>query len=109
MREDPVAVHENGAKVLGDMEAVIRGKLMDLCATLGEDYFRLHTAYIDMPDEIKANAMYKPLGDKISSVEALLNTLMHTAASFPMPVDQPATGIGTVTNILLPGGSRGSL
>jgi len=72
-----------GANVLGDMEAGIRDKLVKLSDEFGAEFTRLHTAYIDMPDEVKAHPLYKPLGVKISSVEALLITLVHTAESFP--------------------------
>jgi hypothetical protein len=80
---------ENGAKVLGDMETGIRDKLMKMSDEFGAEFTKLHSAYIDMPDEIKAHVMYKPLGERISSIEALLNTLVHTAASFPMPIEPP--------------------
>jgi hypothetical protein len=79
----------DAADLLGDMEAGIRDKLMKMSDEFGADFTRLHTTWIDMPDEIKAHPMYKSLGERISSVEALLNTLIHTAASFPMPVEAP--------------------
>lgn len=81
-----IADQEHGAKVLGDMEAGIRLKLVTMSDEFGVEFTKLHTAYVDIPDEIKAHTMYKELGEKIASVEALFNTLMHTAASFPMPV-----------------------
>jgi hypothetical protein len=77
----------NGAKVLGDMEAGIAAKLLKMSDEFGAEFTRLHTTYIDMPDEIKAHTMYKALGERIANVEALLNTLMHTAASFPPPAE----------------------
>jgi hypothetical protein len=80
-----LADQEHGAKVLGDMEAGIRDRLVKMSEEFGGEYAKLHAAYIDMPDEVKAHTMYKPLGDRISTVEALVNTLWHTAASFPAP------------------------
>jgi hypothetical protein len=84
-----LADQEHGAKVLGDMEAGIRNRLVKMSEEFGGEYAKLHTSYTEQPDEVKAHTMYKPLGDRISTVEALVNTLWHTAASFPVPVDPP--------------------
>jgi hypothetical protein len=85
-----------GAKVLGDMEAGIRDKLVHMSDEFGIEFLKLHSAYIDMPNEIKAHVMYKPMGEKIATVEALLNTLMNTAASFPAPSEDEHVSHGSL-------------
>lgn len=89
-----IADQEHGAKVLGDMEASIRNKLVSMSDEFAKDFIELHTAFNDMPDEVKGHTLYKPLAEKISSVEALINTLIHTAASFPEPV-VPVSPVGS--------------
>jgi hypothetical protein len=74
-------------KILGGMEAAIRDKLLKISGEFNVEYINAHTAYLDMPAEIKAHPMYKQLGMRLDAVEALLNTLNHTAASFPAPAE----------------------
>jgi hypothetical protein len=97
--EKEAAVQANGAKVLGDMETGIRDKLMKMSNDFGAEFIRLHTTYIDMPDEIKAHTMYKALGERIANVEALLNTLMHTAASFPASFPAPVDAVAASAHV----------
>lgn len=80
-----LAAQVHGDAVLGHMQNAIRDKLMSLADDLGGEFHTLFTTYMAMPDEMKAHTLYRPLGDRIASVEALLNTLIHTAASFPPP------------------------
>lgn len=82
---------DDGVKLLGDIETGIRDRLMAMTFELEGEFAVLKSAFLDMPDEIKALPMYKTLGERIASVEALLNTLESTAGSFPMPIDPPVS------------------
>jgi hypothetical protein len=96
LSDKAMSSEESGAKLLGDMESAIRNKLLDMSYEFGGEFSKAMAAYIDMPDELKAHPMYKQLGQRLDAVEALLNTLNHTAATFPVPVDEPnGTTVGT--------------
>lgn len=73
----------SAAKDIADMEAGIRDRLTKLAETEAAAFADLHKAYMEMGVHVHAHPQYKWLGDKIATVEALLNTLMTTAAAFP--------------------------
>jgi hypothetical protein len=70
------------------MEAAIRARLMQLSVQLGGELAAIVSEYADMPDYVKSSPFYRTLGERISSVEALFNTLVSTAASFPEPAKE---------------------
>jgi hypothetical protein len=70
------------------MEAAIRAKLIALSDDLGRELAKLLDSYGGMSDEIKASPFYKTLGERISSVEALFNTLVSTAQALPAPATE---------------------
>jgi hypothetical protein len=78
--------HERGDKMLGYMETAIREHLIKMKEGAAIELDKMRAAYMEMPDDVKAHVLYKPLGDKLSSVEALLITLGTVIGSFPPPV-----------------------